>query len=87
MKKKLFHGIIAAVIFIALVIGVNLSTGFTAIVAVIALVLHSVQTVWLFGREWKSKKDDTEIPTGFVSRKEETKSVKNVGDHIKNVEE
>ena len=68
-------------------IGVNLSTGFTAVVAVIALVLHSVQTVWLFGREWKSKKDDTEIPTGFVSRKEETKSVKNVGDHIKNVEE
>ena len=41
MEKKLFHGIIAAVIFIALVIGVNLSTGFTAVVAVIALVLHS----------------------------------------------
>ena len=35
--------------------------------------------MWLFGREWKSKKDDTEIPTGFVSRKEETKSVKKCG--------
>ena len=58
MKKKLFHGIIAAVIFIALVIGVNLSTGFTAVVAVIALVLHSVQTVWLFGREWKTEEEE-----------------------------
>jgi len=65
--KKLVHGIIAALIFIALAIGANAASGFGVIVIVTAMALHAGQTVWLFGREWKGK-DDTDIPTGFIYR-------------------
>jgi hypothetical protein len=63
--KKLVHGIIAALIFIALAIGANAASGFGVIVVVTAMALHAGQTVWLFGREWKGK-DETDIPTGFI---------------------
>lgn len=64
--KKLLNGIISAIIFIALAVGANFSTGFWAIVIFVAISLHAGQIVWLYGREWGVKNDDTDIPTGFT---------------------
>lgn len=69
-KKKLFHGIISAIIFIALAIGASFSAGFGTIVIIVALILHAGQIVWLYGCEWGVKNDDTDIPTGFIYPKQ-----------------
>lgn len=68
--KKLLNGIISAITFIALAIGASFSTGFAAVVIIVALTLHAGQIVWLYGREWRIKKDDTGISTGFIYPKQ-----------------
>lgn len=54
-KKKLLHGIIALVIFIALVVGANHSTGISAIFIILSMALHAGDVVNRFGRNWPQK--------------------------------
>ena len=56
-KTKLINGIISAIIFIALAVGASNSGGFSAVVIAFAMVLHVGQIVWLYGRNWSTKKE------------------------------
>jgi len=69
-KTKLINGIISAIIFIALAVGASNSGGFSAVVIALAMALHVGQIVWVYGREWGVKNDDTDIPTGFIYPKQ-----------------
>lgn len=54
-KRKLFHGIIALVIFIGLAIGANAVNGGAGIFIIMAMALHAGEIVWKFGRDWPKK--------------------------------
>ena len=64
---KTVNMIISAVVFTALALGL---AGAGKPVIVVALVLQAVQFVWIYGREWGVKNDDTDIPTGFIYQKQ-----------------
>lgn len=55
-NKKILHGIIALLVFIALAIGAHNTTGLQALVIILAMALHAGQMVYFYGRNWDIKK-------------------------------